>query len=147
MRKKSKIAVITSALFLGLVSISVNAGVELLLKSSESWDGGSFAYPKGKAEISSVKLSLEEGKDAPFHCHPIPTMGYISKGEVLLETEDGKSKAYKEGESVIEVMKTVHRGKATKGDVEIIVFYAGAEGIPLTVFPKDKKAFKKYCKK
>jgi hypothetical protein len=35
------------------------------------------------------------------------------------------------------VMRTVHRGKALKGPVEIVVFYAGAQDVPTTVLPAD----------
>lgn len=128
-----------------LVSSFVMSAPKLLLKSDQSWDGGSFSYPQGDAEITSVKLKLPAGKKAPFHCHPVPTMGYISKGKVQLETQAGQVKEYKEGDSVIEVMKTVHRGVSLKRSSEIIVFYAGALGIPTTVFPDDKDNFKKYC--
>jgi len=135
-------------ILLGLISPAITfAAVVPLLKSDSSWEGGSFSYPEGDPEIISVKLLLEEGKDAPFHCHPVPTMGYISKGEVLLETEDGQTRVFKQGDSVVEVMKTVHRGKSIKGDVEIIVFYAGAKDLPVTVLPKDKESFAKYCSK
>ena len=128
-----------------LISSQVFAGSELLLKSDQAWDGGKFAYPKGKPEITSVKLSLEMGKDTPFHCHPIPTMGYISRGKVLVETKDGKSMEVKQGDSVVEVMKTVHRGLAIENDAEIIVFYAGAKQIPVTVLESDQENFKKFC--
>ena len=141
---KRVIYCMASIFLFGLIA-SVYAGVEPLLKSDTSWDGGKFSYPKGKPEISSVKLSLQEGKDAPFHCHPIPTMGYISQGNVILETKAGKTTQVKEGDSVVEVMKTVHRGRALDGDAEIIVFYAGAKNIPVTILESDKENFKKYC--
>ncbi len=122
-----------------------HAAPELLLKDDRSWDGGEIAYPEGKPEISSVRLTLKEGKVAPYHCHPVPTLGYIKKGKVRLETQGGKTVEYGEDASVVEVMKTVHRGVALDGDAEIIVFYAGAKDIPTTVFPKDKEAFEQYC--
>jgi len=129
-----------------LVSSPLYSAVEPLLESATSWDGGDFFYPQGNAQISSVKLQLHKNKDAPFHCHPVPTMGFIAKGKVLLETPDGKSREYKAGDAVIEVMKNLHRGKALSDEAEIIVFYAGAKGIPNTVFESDKEAFEKYCR-
>ncbi len=140
-----KIFVAISGFFVLCFSAHLFSGVELILQSDSSWDGGKFSYPKGSPEITSVKLSLAEGKDAPFHCHPVPTMGYISKGQVVVETKDGKSLEVKQGDSVIEVMKTVHRGKSLNGDAEIIVFYAGAKKIPVTVLESDQENFKKYC--
>ncbi len=105
-----------------------------------------FYYLQGDAQITSVKLKLTKGQDVPFHCHPMPTMGFVLKEEVLLETPDGKSVAYKAGDAVIEVMKNLHRGKAWSEQAGIIVFYAGAKDIPNTVFESDAGAFEKYCR-
>jgi quercetin dioxygenase-like cupin family protein len=115
-----------------------------LLKSTTSWDGGDIYYPDGNAEITSFILKLEEGKEVPYHCHPVPTMGYVLKGNVEVETANGDKTVLKQGESAIEVMKTVHRGIALDGPAEIIVFYAGAEGIPNTVMLDDENA-EKFC--
>ncbi len=117
---------------------------EELLKTSTSWDGGKIRYPEGKIEIISVKLKLEEGQVSKYHCHPVPTFGYILKGNVEVETKDGKKVLLKEGESSVEVMKTIHRGKAVGGPVEIIVFYAGAKDVPNMVLP-ESEAGKVYC--
>jgi len=66
-------------------------------------------------------------------------------GELVIETKNGKKISLKEGESVVEVMRTIHRGRAINGPVELIVFYAGSITIPNTVLPEhDIK--KKYCK-
>jgi len=74
------------------ISFPIYAAPELLLKTDKSWDGGSFVYPEGDVEITSIKLILPKGQETQFHCHPVPTMGFISQGKVLLETENGKSK-------------------------------------------------------
>ena len=124
--------VFTVCLFLaGVIS------AEPLLQATESWDGGGIAYPEGQAEITSVLLRIEEDQEPPFHCHPVPTMGYVLRGTVEIETGDGKRKVLGPGVPLVEVMNTVHRGRAIDGPVEIIVFYAGAVGTPVTVIPDD----------
>ncbi len=120
-----------------LTMLSCTSLAEPLLSATESWDAGSFSYPGGKAEITSIVLSLEEGKAAPFHCHPVPTMGYVLKGTVQVETKSGKTTTIAEGDALVEVMRTVHRGIAVDGPAAIVVFYAGAEGVPNTVLPSD----------
>lgn len=139
------VVLIISTVIFVMFSMHLWAAPQLLLQSDQSWNGGKFSYLKGHAEITSVKLMLEAGKETPFHCHPVPTMGYIAKGEVKLETPDGKSQMFKEGDSVIELMKHLHRGSALSEQAEIIVFYAGVKNVPTTVFPDDKENFKKYC--
>ena len=136
-----KIVYITS-FFLILVKPFVQA--ENLLQSTTSWDGGEIYYPEGDAEITSFILRLEEGKEVPYHCHPVPTMGYVLKGSVEVETDKGDKTVLHQGESAIEVMKTVHRGKAVNGPAEIVVFYAGAEGVPNTVMLDDETA-EEFC--
>ena len=125
-------------------TLCASATSEELLRTTETWEGGDIVYPSGNAEVSSVKVRIEEGKTTPFHCHPVPTLGYILKGKVEVETISGKRRILSEGESVVEVLRTVHRGKAIGGPVEILVFYAGAESIPTTVFPEDDPE-SKYC--
>ena len=120
------------------------AQAETLLQSTTSWDGGDIYYPQGNAEITSFILKLEPGKEVPYHCHPVPTMGYVLKGSVEVETNKGEKTVIHQGESAIEVMKTVHRGTAVNGPAEILVFYAGAEGIPNTVMMDDENA-EEFC--
>ena len=119
---------------------------EELLKTTSTWEGGAIIYPEGKAEVTSFKLKIEEGEVTKFHCHPVPTLGYILKGHVEVETKDGKKTILKEGESAVEVLRTVHRGKAVGGPVEIVVFYAGATNLPNTVLPESDPEHV-YCNK
>ena len=118
-----------------LSTTTVWSAPEILLHSSQSWDGGDISYPKGEAEITAVKLSLTPGKIGPFHCHPVPPMGYIALGRIEVETKAGEKIQFTQGQSVLEVMKTVHRGKALGGPAEVIVFYAGAKNLPTSVLP------------
>ena len=126
-----------------VLALSITHADELL-KATTSWDGGDIYYPDGNAEITSFILKLEEGQEVPYHCHPVPTMGFVLNGSVKVETANGDKIIFKEGESAVEVMKTVHRGLAVDGPAEIVVFYAGAEGVPNTVMMDDEKA-DMYC--
>lgn len=127
-----------------MLSVSAYAAPEVLLQTKKSWDGGEIFYPEGDAEITSVILRLEPGKETKFHCHPVPTLGYILKGEVEVETKDGKRVRLKPGDAAVEVMRAVHRGIALSEPVEILVFYVGAEGVPNTVLP-DSELAKQHC--
>lgn len=118
---------------------------EELLKTKTSWDGGEIAYPKGQIEITSKILRIEKNQVTQFHCHPVPTLGYVLHGSVEVELKNGKKITFEEGESAVEVMRTVHRGKAIDGPVEIVVFYAGSTRLPTTVFPEED-INNEYCK-
>lgn len=132
-------------LFTAALLFCAGLSAEPLMQATRSWDGGGIAYPAGDAEITAVILRLEEGSDPPFHCHPVPTMGYVLKGSVAIDTAMGKSHQIGPGEPLVEVMNTVHRGRAVDGPAEIIVFYAGAVGVPVTVRP-DQDADREYCR-
>jgi quercetin dioxygenase-like cupin family protein len=108
-----------------------------LLSTTTTWEGEQIVYPEGEAQITSVLLKIAEGEVTPFHCHPVPTLGYILKGKIEVETQSGESSVFREGESVVEVLGTLHRGKALGGPVEIVVFYAGSTSVPNTVLPGD----------
>ena len=118
-------------LFVSLFVTSVFA--EVLLETSSTWEGGEIVYPKGDPEITSVILRLGEGDMTDFHCHPVPTLGYILSGSIEVETKTGKKSKFNEGESVVELMGTLHRSKAIDGPVEVVVFYVGETLTPNTV--------------
>ena len=110
----------------------------------ESWNGGSFSYPSGFPEITARTLTLDGSQPIPFHCHPVPTMAHVLHGELEVETLNGQKKVFSQGDSLVEVMGTVHRGVVITAPVELIVFYAGAIGVPNTVLADDNTA-KSYC--
>ena len=82
------------------------------------------SYPQGQAEISAVKITINEGEPIPFHCHPVPTFGYIIKGTIQVNKPGGSSVIFNKGDAVIETMSHQHAGPA-----ELVAFYAGAVDI------------------
>jgi quercetin dioxygenase-like cupin family protein len=98
------------------------------MKATTSWDGSSYHYPTGAAEITAVKMTIPEGPAGDFHCHPVPAFGYVLKGILRTETDSGQNIVFKAGDAVAEVMSAWHRSQVVEGPVEIIAFYAGAEG-------------------
>ena len=119
-----------------LLTAAVSLASEPALETTTSWDGGEIAYPEGQPQITAKILRLEVGEQVPFHCHPVPTMGYVLRGTVKVDLRDGRSQEFDAGSSLVEVMNTLHRGSAVGGGVEIIVFYAGAVGTPTTIIPE-----------
>ena len=79
-----------------------------LLKADKSWNGGAFSYPQGEPEITSKLLRLNVGDDIPFHCHPVPTFGYVLKGTIRVKLKSGEAAEFSKGQPVVEVFKTLH---------------------------------------
>ena len=65
--------------------------VETLISATESWNGDSFRYPRGKAEMKLEKITAQAGFKTPLHLHPQPGIIYVQKGSLYCETSDGQS--------------------------------------------------------
>ncbi|MBN2439000.1 MAG: cupin domain-containing protein [Deltaproteobacteria bacterium] len=112
-----------------------HAIVKELIKSTRSWDGTSLpAYPQDRPEITILRISIPAGTRLDTHSHPVINSGVLISGELTVVTLDGKTLHLKAGDPIVEVVNTWHYGiNEGKVPAEIIVFYAGAVGTPITV--------------
>lgn len=134
-------SVLISALMLWLVTTvapaqSAPSGIhaETLLQTSKAWDGSPYtAYPKGRPQITVLKITIPAHTTLPWHTHPMPNVGYILSGELTVEKQDGSAKQhFVAGQVVPETVDTIHRGVTGDKPVELIVFYPGTPGMPLS---------------
>lgn len=150
MRRSIKVIALVQALLLGCLANIASAdhpqlpGVEVdtLLSSPNSWDGTPYGhYPGGKPEVSVLRYSIPAHTTLPWHSHVVPNVAYIVSGQITVEKQDtGESRVFKAGEAMAEVVNSAHRGYTGEQAAELIVFYAGAEGLPLVI----KQASDKY---
>jgi hypothetical protein len=62
------------------------------------------------------------------------SVGYVLSGHLTLEKRDTRErKVFHAGEALAETLQTTHRGFTTNEPVQLIVFYAGRVGLPLTI--------------
>ncbi len=108
--------------------------VETLISTTESWNGDSFKYPRGQAEMKLEKIIAQPGFKTPLHLHPQPGIIYVQKGSIYCETSDGQSLTVGTGESFASSQDTIHYCK-NNGDDEMVVFSAsaGAKGKKTTI--------------
>ncbi len=109
--------------------------VQVLIKSTKSWDGVNLPnYANGKPEISILKIVIPPGAELPLHKHLVINAGVLLTGELTVEAEGGATLHMKAGDTIIELVNKWHYGK-NEGNVpaEIIVFYAGIQGEPLSI--------------
>ncbi len=111
------------------------ATVEVLVKSSSSWNGDLLPeYPDGRPEVTILRIAIPPGVRLPLHMHPVINAGIMTKGKLTVMTADGQVLHLRTGDPVVEVVDTWHYGKNESGEVaEIVVFYAGIQGKPITV--------------
>ena len=108
--------------------------VETLISATESWNGDSFRYPRGQAEMKLEKITAKPGFKTPLHLHPQPGIIYVQRGTLYCETSDGQSLMVRAGESFASSQDTAHYCENT-GDEEMVVFSAsaGSKGKKTTV--------------
>jgi quercetin dioxygenase-like cupin family protein len=136
--RKAAVFFLLASLFFSVNSWAAGGGgivSEVVSKSTFSWDGKTLpAYEKGSPEITILKITIPPGTVLPVHKHTMINAGVLVEGELTVVTEEGKTLHLKSGNGIVEVVNTWHYGK-NEGDrpAVIIVFYAGAAGMPLTV--------------
>jgi len=109
--------------------------VSTLIKTTESWNGTPLPkYPDGHPEITILKFIIPPKTELPMHRHPVINAGVILKGELTVISETHDTLYLKAGEPIAELVNTWHFGRNEGTEaVEIIVFYAGTKGSPITV--------------
>lgn len=119
----------------GIAKGSKQVRVDVLVKSNSSWNGETLpSYPAGKPEITILRIEIPPGFKLPRHEHPVINAGVLLKGELTVVTDDRKKLHLKAGDSIVEVVNTWHYGiNEGQQPAEIVVFYAGVAGKPVTV--------------
>ena len=112
--------------------------VEKLLQTTHSWDGTRYAgYPTGQPEITVLKITVPPNTTLDWHQHPMINAGYVLSGEIILEKKETRERqAFHAGQALAECVNITHRGYTTNQPAELIVFYAGAPGLPLSIKAK-----------
>jgi quercetin dioxygenase-like cupin family protein len=109
--------------------------VEQLLQTTRSWDGTPYAgYPRGQPQITVLKILVPRNTALDWHQHPIISAGYVLSGQIILEKKDTRERTViHAGQALAECVNTIHRGYTTDQPAVLVVFYAGAPGIPLSI--------------
>lgn len=111
-----------------------------LIETNKSWNGADLPhYPEGKPKITVLKITIPPHSKLNIHKHLVINAGVLTKGELTVVDEQNNTLTLKAGEALVELVDTYHYGE-NKGDTpaEIIVFYAGTEGTPITVTKNDE---------
>jgi quercetin dioxygenase-like cupin family protein len=112
--------------------------VTAVMKGSTTIGGKQIEYPKtDKAEMASVLIEIQPGKESGRHMHPVPTYVHVLEGTLTVEFEDGSRQAFPAGSGFLEVVNTWHNGK-NLGDVPLrfLIVFAGEQGKPNLIRPE-----------
>ena len=114
--------------------------VEKLMQTTQSWNGDELPdYPEGKPEISILKVIIPPHSKLALHKHPVINAGILLSGELTVISEKNDTLHMKAGDTISEVVETWHYG-VNDGDetAEIVVFYAGVVGTPLSIHAEEE---------
>ena len=134
MKKTIKLAVILFIIIFSSINLSYSAEKEILLKTTSTWDKAEYKKLKiKKPEVTVLKIIINVGEELPIHRHDLVNIAYVNKGTLTVITENNKI-TLNAGEVLPELVGTYHYGKNTGEEpVELIVFYIGEKGTPLSV--------------
>jgi quercetin dioxygenase-like cupin family protein len=116
--------------------------VTAVMKSSSTIGGQKIEYPKTeKAEMASVLVEIQPGKENGRHMHSVPTYVHVLEGTMTVEFEDGTRQTFKAGSGFLEAVNTVHSAK-NLGEVplKLLVVFVGEEGKPNLIRPEKHQA-------
>ena len=137
--KRNLIIAFAIALMLINPSISIASespvDVQEVFVGSKTMDGDDLKYPRGKAEIRLQRVELAEGGIVPLHSHPIPLLGNVEQGTIVVKREGLDNITYTEGDSFIVGPKTPkHTMGNAKTDTAVVWFAAiGTKDLPILI--------------
>lgn len=135
MNKTIKLVVVTLVMILCTTISAYSAEKNVLLKTTSTWDNAKYKKLKiKKPEVSVLKIIININEELPMHKHDLVNIAYVKKGTLTVITDDNKEITLHEGEVLPELVGKYHYGKNTGNEpVELIVFYIGEKGTPLSV--------------
>jgi quercetin dioxygenase-like cupin family protein len=109
--------------------------VQQILQTTQSWDGQNYQrYPTGQPQLTVLLITIPPNTALHWHHHPVISVGYVLSGHLTIEKRDtGERTIVHAGQTVAETVQTTHRGFTTDEPVELVVFYAGQVGLPITI--------------
>jgi quercetin dioxygenase-like cupin family protein len=115
---------------------------EVLLQADHAWNGDAYTqYPKGRPELTMLKVTLAAHTKLPWHTHPMPNACYVLSGTLTLHDKaSGKTKVVHQGEAFAESVDDVHRGEAGDEPVVLLITYSGTPGVPTSIPAKGEQA-------
>lgn len=135
MSKVIKSVIVLFVMILCVTNSAFSAEKDVLLKTTSTWDKAEYKKLKvKKPEVTVLKIVINVGEELPMHKHDLVNVAYVKKGTLTVITDDNKEITLKEGDVLPELVGKYHYGKNTgKEPIELIVFYVGEKGTPLSV--------------
>ncbi len=135
MKKLIKLQIVFFITLLFITNTAYCAEKEVLLKTTSTWDKAEYKKLKiKKPEVTVLKIIINAGEVLPMHKHDLVNVAYVKKGTLTVVSDKNEEITLHKGETLPELIGKYHYGKNTGNEpVELIVFYVGEKGTPLSV--------------
>lgn len=135
MNKAIKLSIIFVMVFFSTAISAYSAEKEVLLKTTSTWDNAKYKKLKIKEpEVTVLKIVINVNEELPIHKHDLVNIAYVKSGILTVITDDNKEITLHQGEVLPELIGKYHYGKNSGNEpVELVVFYIGEKGTPLSV--------------
>ncbi|MBR3501889.1 MAG: cupin domain-containing protein [Alphaproteobacteria bacterium] len=130
--------------YMGLLLFSVGviissgayaANSETLIQTDSHWNKQAIKpIHIDNPQITMLRITIPAGEKLAMHKHPILNIGYLTKGELTVRSENGDVLVLKPGDPIVELVDIWHYGESTGSeDAEIVVTYVGEKEDSLSI--------------
>ena len=85
-------------------------------------------------QVTILRITIPQGEKLSVHKHPVLNIGYLTKGELTVRSENNEVLVLKPGDPIVELVDIWHYGESTgTEDAEIVVTYVGNKTDSLSI--------------
>lgn len=107
---------------------------EVIVATGQAWDGSAWDYPPAAPQVTLLRLQVAPNTTLGWHQHPMLNVAYVARGAITVERQhDNLQRHFSAGSAIAEMMSVTHRGHTGADGAELLIFYAGAPGMPLSI--------------
>lgn len=113
---------------------AVQVEQEVIVATGQAWDGSTWDYPPAAPQVTLLRLQVPPNTTLGWHQHPMLNVAYVVRGAITVERQhDSLQRHFSAGSAIAEMMNVTHRGHTGADGAELLIFYAGAPGMPLSI--------------
>lgn len=111
------------------------ASSETLVRTDSHWNNEAIKpIHIDHPQVTMLRITIPAGEKLAMHKHPILNIGYLTKGELTVRSENGDVLVLKPGDPIVELVDIWHYGESTgTEDAEIVVTYVGDKEDDLSI--------------
>ena len=108
---------------------------QTVIQTDVHWNGQAISpLHINHPQVTILRITIPAGEKLAMHKHPILNIGYLTKGELTVRSDQGEVLVLKPGDPIVELVDTWHYGDSTGSeDAEIVVTYVGDKEDPLSI--------------